>query len=198
MFSGIVETVGTVTQAKKNKDSTVFHIQPQMKFNDLHLGDSVSVNGVCLTITELMEDVFSVTAVPETLRVTNLNNLEQKSRVNLERSLLVGGRNGGHNVQGHVDCVGNIIKIDSDGKDAWLLSISVPAQICKYIVNKGYITLDGMSITVIEAGKDWFSVTLIPHTREVSIAKDYRVGSPVNIEVDILGKYIERLINERL
>ncbi|TAL60176.1 MAG: riboflavin synthase [Legionella sp.] len=194
MFSGIVETLGTIQLMNSNADAVVFHIQPQMTFADLHIGDSVAVNGVCLTITELLPQSFSVTAVPETLRLTNLGILQQGDQVNLERALLVGGRNGGHNVQGHVDSVGTIAAIEEDGKEAWLIKFTIPMALSKYIVKKGFITIDGMSITVIDAQADWFTVTLIPHTRDVTIANTYQVGTKVNIEVDIMGKYIEKLV----
>lgn len=194
MFSGIVETLGTVRYLNKTNDTVVFHIEPHHAFNDVRIGDSIAVNGVCLTVTELMGNLFSVTAVPETLRLTNLKELEQESTLNLERALLVGGRNGGHNVQGHVDGVGSILAIEQDGRDAWLVTIEVPAELSKYIVKKGYITIDGMSITVVDASPGQFSVTFIPHTRQVTIVNQYQLGRIVNIEVDILGKYIEQII----
>jgi len=197
MFSGIVETTGTIRMMQQTSESAVFHIESHTPFNDLHIGDSVAVNGVCLTITELLPMAFSVTAVPETLRLTNLGQLKEKSLVNLERSLLVGGRNGGHNVQGHVDGVATIAAIEADGKDAWLVTFRLAEDISKYVVNKGYITIDGMSITVIEAIDEFFTVTFIPHTREVTIANTYQLGTQVNIEVDILGKYIEKFLAAR-
>lgn len=194
MFSGIVETIGTIQSLQSSSDAVVFHIQPQLPFNDIHTGDSISVNGVCLTVTEFTDSLFSVTAVPQTLRLTNLGDLQLNSQVNLERALLVGGRNGGHNVQGHVEGVATVVDIQEDGKAAWLVKCAIPQSLSKYIVDKGYITFDGMSITVIESGTDWFSVTLIPHTRAVTIASTYQVGSRINIEVDILGKYIEKMV----
>lgn len=194
MFSGIVETLGTIRYLNKTNDTVVFHIEPHHPFNDVRIGDSIAVNGVCLTVTELMGNLFSVTAVPETLRLTNLKELEQESTLNLERALLVGGRNGGHNVQGHVDAIGSIVAIEQDGRDAWLVTIKVPTELSKYIVKKGYITIDGMSITVVDASPGQFSVTFIPHTREVTIVSQYQLGRIVNLEVDILGKYIEQII----
>lgn len=194
MFSGIVEGKGIVHSMQRSADACVFVIRPQIAMDDLKIGDSVSVNGVCLTITELLDEGFSLTAVPETLRLTNLSDLSKDSEVNLERALLVGSRNGGHNVQGHVDGVGTVLSIDDDGKEAWLVKIAIPQDLSQYLVNKGFITIDGMSITIIEAAADYFTVTLIPHTRQVSIAKEYSIGSKINIEVDIMAKYIEQYL----
>lgn len=194
MFSGIVETLGIIRLLNQTIDSISFQIEPQIKFDDLRIGDSVSINGVCLTVTEIFATTFAVTAVPETLRLTNLGELRLGAEVNLERSLLVGARNGGHNVQGHVDALGKIIDIEADGKDAITVKISVPERLGRYIVNKGYIGLDGMSITVIEANKDWFTVMFIPHTQQVTIVKHYQIGTNINVEVDIYGKYVEKLL----
>lgn len=195
MFSGIVEGKGIVRSMQHSADACVFVITPQIAMDDLKIGDSVSVNGVCLTITELLDEGFSLTAVPETLRLTNLSYLTKDSEVNLERALLVGSRNGGHNVQGHVDGIGTVLSIDDDGTEAWLVKIAIPQQLSKYLVNKGFITIDGMSITIIEAAAEYFTVTLIPHTRQVSIAKQYSIGSKINIEVDIMAKYIEQYLS---
>lgn len=193
MFSGIVETLGIIRYLNHSPDSVIFHIESLAPFNDLHIGDSISINGACLTATELLPNMFSVTAVPETLRLTNLGDLKVNSEVNLERSLLVGSRNGGHHVQGHVDTLGHILEITADGQDAIIVKISIAPILSKYIVNKGYISLDGMSITVLQAAQDWFTVMFVPHTRAVTIVKNYRVGTKVNIEVDMFGKYIEKL-----
>lgn len=194
MFSGIVETLGTIISILNHGDTIDFAIKPAMQFNDLRIGDSLSVNGICLTITSMAKNVFHVTAVPETLRVTNLKHLSVKSEVNLERSLPSGGRNNGHNVQGHVDATGKIISITPDGKEALLVKFSLPRALMRYVVNKGYIAIDGMSITVIQAEDEWFTVTFIPHTIKNTISKHYQAGTEVNIEVDMLAKYIEKLL----
>ncbi|TAK74986.1 MAG: riboflavin synthase [Gammaproteobacteria bacterium] len=188
MFSGIVETVGLVNSLTYSLDDIKLTITPCEYFSDLKVGDSIAINGVCLTITDLQGETFNVTAVPETLRRSNLQHLSIDCLVNLERAIKANDRIGGHYVQGHVDDMGEIIEIK-----AQIFKISVPSNLTKYIVNKGYIALDGMSITVIEANEKWFSVTLIPHTKKVSIAAHYQLGTKINIEVDILGKHIEKL-----
>jgi riboflavin synthase len=194
MFSGIVETTGMLTQLHFANDCMHVTIKPQKYFDDLQIGDSVAINGVCLTVTTLQDDTFDATIVPETLRLTNLKNLALHGLVNLERSLKASSRIGGHYVQGHVDAAAEILELNADGKDALIAKISLPATLAKYVVRKGYIGIDGMSITVIEAAPDYFTVTFIPHTQEVSITHQYRQGSLVNLEVDILGKYVEKLL----
>jgi riboflavin synthase len=194
MFGGLVEAIGIVKNKIQNNDCIELHFSLSADFSDLKIGDSIAVNGVCLTITDLSVDGFSATAVPETLRLTNLQYLTVGSLVNLERSLAVNARIGGHCVQGHVDGIGEIVQIAHDDKNALLVKINIAKHLTKYIVKKGYITLDGMSITVIDSDIDFFTVTFIPHTQAVTIVNQYQVGTKVNIEVDILGKYIEKLI----
>ncbi len=193
MFGGIVETVGRVTASSLEKGCRHFTIEPQQTFDDIKVGDSVAVNGVCLTLTRVHEQSFDCSAVPETLTLTNLGQLTVGSRVNLERSLKATDRIGGHYVQGHVDGTGEISDIQSQGA-AWFVTIKIEPALARYIVKKGYIALDGMSITLVQAGSDHFSVTFIPHTQEVTIVNAYRVGSKLNVEVDILGKYAEKLL----
>lgn len=194
MFSGIVETTGEIIWLDASGSCKHFVISPASPFTDLNIGDSVAVNGVCLTITEITTVGFKLTAVPETLRLTNLDHLILGSEVNLERSIKCDTRIGGHFVQGHVDDTGYIIDLSNENSDALIVKISVNENLGKYIVKKGYITLDGMSITIIQAAPSWFTVTLIPHTRQVTIARNYSVGSRINIEVDILGKYVEKML----
>ena len=192
MFSGIVETTGLIELADRTSDCMHFSIAPDLACDDLKIGDSVAVNGVCLTVTEFTNEMFRVTAVAETLRLTNLGNLSLDSVVNLERSLKFDGRIGGHYVQGHVDYTGEILDLQHDGESSLLVKISVNPEMAKYIVNKGYITIDGMSITVIEATNQWFTAMFIPHTQELTIVKYYKKGTLLNIEVDIWGKYAEK------
>ncbi|MBX3709135.1 MAG: riboflavin synthase [Gammaproteobacteria bacterium] len=194
MFSGIVETTGLIIGIEIMDECKNFLISPITPFTDLTIGESISVNGVCLTLTHFSNQYFSVTAVPETLKLTNLDMLDINHVVNLERSIKLDSRLGGHYVQGHVDGIGKILEIFPDKSTALLVKISIPKQLSRYIVNKGYITLDGMSITVIQSTETWFTVTLIPHTQEVTIIKQYSVGTLINIEVDILGKYVEKLL----
>lgn len=194
MFNGIVEAIGRVTEIIQHGDGIGLSIATDMNCADIKIGDSVSVNGVCLTLTACETHHLFATAVPETLRVTNLGHLVVGSEVNLEKSLAANARIGGHFVQGHVDAVAKILTLDREGERTLLVKISMPQALSKYIVNKGYITIDGMSITVIQSTPEWFSVTLIPHTQHVTIAKHYQVGSYVNVEVDSLGKYVEKIL----
>ncbi|MFZ2315910.1 MAG: riboflavin synthase [Gammaproteobacteria bacterium] len=194
MFSGIVETTGKITELLAEDGCKHFVIAPTTPYAGLALGDSIAVNGVCLTVTNFTDTDFHVTAVPETLNLTNLNALKVGSLVNLERSITLSTRLGGHYVQGHVDAMGEILDIQQADKKALLVKIGMPEKLNKYIVNKGYITLDGMSITVIESAPTWFTVTFIPHTQDVTIIKQYAVGTFINIEVDIMGKYVEKLL----
>ncbi len=193
MFSGIIETIGRVETVHQAESSKRFKIHAPTLTGDMHIGDSISVNGVCLTITQFDSSFFEIEAVPETLRCTNLGLLQQNSAVNLERSIRPDQRIGGHFVQGHVDDVCEILSIEPEGT-AWLVTLSLPHPLEKYIVNKGYITLDGMSITVIQAGKNDFSVMFIPHTQSVTITQFYQVGQKINIEADMLGKYIAKYL----
>jgi riboflavin synthase len=198
MFTGIVETTGIIGHAEQREGCLHLTIKPKIAFSDLHMGDSVAINGVCLTVTAFTPTTFKATVVPETLRLTNLGELVNGSKVNLERSMQANARIGGHYVQGHVDGMGEILELQPDGGTAWLVKISIPTTLEKYVVNKGYIGLDGMSITVIESTSNWFTVTLIPHTREVTIVSQYKIGTRINIEVDMLGKYVEKLLSSSI
>jgi riboflavin synthase len=198
MFTGIVETTGEIT-FKENSDACVeLIIKPHLAFDDIAIGDSIAVNGVCLTVTKLTELQFSVTAVPETLAKTNIGLLKLGSLVNLERSMKLNSRIGGHYVQGHIDFSATILSVESDGGKAIIVTMNYLKEYGCYLVNKGYITLDGMSITLIEVDDDKFSVTFIPHTQDITIVSQYRVGTQVNVEVDIMGKYVEKILKARL
>jgi riboflavin synthase len=192
MFSGICECTALIKSLALSNDCLHFMIVRPATFTDLKIGDSVAVNGVCLTVTELTAATFSVVAVPETLRLTTLQNLPAGSAVNLERAVRAATRIGGHYVQGHVDHYGEIIGLLPEG-GALLATIRIPAALTKYIIKKGYIAIDGMSITVIDVATDTFTVTFIPHTQGVSIVNQYRQHTLVNIEVDMLAKYVEKL-----
>jgi len=188
MFTGIVEEVGTVRAAGQGR----LTIAAREVMPTLEIGGSISVNGVCLTVTRLDSDEFSVDVVPETLRRTNLGLLSSNSPVNLERPLRADGRLDGHIVQGHVDGTGTIGEISEDG-EALMVRIDVPAQLVRYVVEKGFIAVDGVSLTVVHCDEAGFSVTVIPHTRDHTIFGSRGVGDAVNIEIDILAKYVERL-----
>ncbi len=188
MFTGIVEEVGTV----RSFDQGRLTIAARTVMPTLELGGSISVNGVCLTVTSLEADDFRVDVVPETLRRTNLGDLSIDSPVNLERPLRADGRLDGHIVQGHVDGTGTISDISADG-EALMVRMDVPPQVARYVVEKGFIAVDGVSLTVVHCDEIGFSVTVIPHTRGHTIFGSRRVGDAVNIEIDILAKYVERL-----
>lgn len=194
MFGGIVEAIGKVQAIEDNEGCKHVTIHPRPSFNELVIGESIAVNGVCLTVTQFDTDSFSVTIVPETLRCSNFGLLKEGAYVNLERSLTPHTRISGHSVQGHVDTTGEIIAIQPDASSAWLVKIAMPEKLAHYIVRKGYIAIDGMSITVIDTGLNWFTVTFIPHTQAVTITQYYQVGTKVNLEVDVVGKYIEKLV----
>ena len=193
MFTGIVEEVGRAGGAPNGE----LFIQAATVLQGTKLGDSIAVNGACLTATRLETDGFAVDLAPETLRRTNLGALTDGSAVNLERSLAFGGRVGGHLVQGHVDGVAAIESITPEG-NASMVRFRLPGELARYVTEKGFIAIDGISLTVVEAGDDWFSITLIPFTAEHTNLGAKVVDDLVNIEVDILAKYVERLTDARL
>ena len=192
MFTGIVEEVGSVEEVKP----VGLIIGASLVMHDLAVGGSISVNGACLTVTSRDDATFSVDVVPETLRRTNLGSLEVGGYVNLERPLAVNGRLDGHIVQGHVDGTGTIEAIAPDG-EASLLSVKAPAALMRYVVEKGFIAVDGTSLTVVNCVDDAFQVAIIPHTRKNTVFAYRKVGDPVNLEVDILAKYVECLSSVR-
>ena len=196
MFTGIVEETGTVADMEQRPGGMTLLIQAQSVLEGMRLGDSIAVNGVCLTVVRHTAMTFAVEIAPETLRKTSLRQLRLGSGVNLERSLAANGRIGGHVVQGHVDATGEVVTLQADGEGV-MATFRGPVALMKYIVPKGYIAVDGMSLTVVDTGPDWFSVAFIPHTRAVTIAQHYAPGFHVNLEVDILGKYIEKLLAAR-
>ena len=189
MFTGIVEELGKILTIS---DSEI-HIQASVVLSDLEVKDSVSVNGVCLTAVQKSDNNFLVNVVPETLRRTNLGTLSSGSLVNLERSVSYGGRIGGHLVQGHVDGTGEITEIIPDG-DAEIIVIQIDRQFSKYIVEKGYICVDGASLTVVKCDENSFSITLIPYTKKHTVFGIKTVGDLVNIEVDMISKYVENIL----
>lgn len=193
MFTGIVEELGKVRDCRRAGDGYTLSIDCQTALEGTALGDSIAVNGVCLTVTELDANGFVTGLAPETRSRTNLESLVRGSPVNLERSVTPSTRMGGHFVQGHVDNTGRIRQFRRD-EDALWVTIEAPAELMRYIVQKGYITLDGTSLTVVDVGADWFSVTLVTYTQAHIVMPKKQVGDAVNIEVDVLGKYVERLL----
>lgn len=188
MFTGIVEEIGAV----KAMDAGRLTIGASAVVSDVSVGDSIAVNGACLTVTEHDASSFAVDVVPETLRRTNLGALTAGSRVNLERSMPASGRFGGHMVQGHVDGTGVVRSISADG-DALMTAFEAPVWVMRYVVEKGFIAVDGTSLTIVHCDNFSFSVTLIPHTQANTVLGDKRVGDSVNLEADIVAKYVERL-----
>jgi len=196
MFTGLVEEAGTVVKIVPGKRSAQFTVRAPRVHQDAQLGDSIAVNGCCLTVVAQEDDLLTFDAVPETLARTNLGELAPGVAVNLERPLAVGARLGGHFVQGHVDGVGTIRAILPE-ENAVVMEIGVPPPLRRYLVEKGSITVDGVSLTVAEVRPESFTVWTIPHTREITTLGERRVGDRVNLECDLLGKYIERLLQER-
>lgn len=192
MFTGLIEEMGAVASIRQTDKSFDLTVNAETVLEGARLGDSIAVNGVCLTATALEDHSFTVGLAPETLKRTNLGDLEQGDPVNLERSLLPTTRLGGHFVQGHVDATG-VIKSFRPDNDALWLTVETDPELMKYIVTKGYITIDGTSLTVVDTGPDWFNVTLINYTQQKIILPRKKSGDRVNLEVDILAKYVERL-----
>ena len=190
MFTGIVEEIGRI----KSVEPKHLTIVASKVMSDLKVSDSINVNGTCLTVTSRDDASFSGDVVPETLRRTNLGALKEGSPVNLERPLAVSDRFGGHIVQGHVDGTATVESI-TDDSEALLVKFQAPPPIMRYVVEKGFITVDGTSLTVVNCGIDSFTVTIIPFTRDNTVFADRKVGDTVNIETDIIAKYVERLSN---
>lgn len=196
MYTGIVEGTGVVRQIDAKENGKQICVAPRFDFSDLKMGDSIAVNGACLTITQMDTQQFYADIVQETLDKTNLSDLTVDAQVNLERCAKIGDRIGGHFVKGHVDCTGTISDIKQQGIAIWL-TIRFPELLKPYLIAKGSITIDGMSITVVEAGQDHFTVTLIPHTQASTIAQYYQLGTIVNLEADIIAKYLVSVILDK-
>lgn len=196
MFTGIVEALGLVTNVSRDADDMRITIESAQIARGLKLGDSIAINGTCLTAVALTETSFSADAVPETLAKTNLSDLVEGSQVNLERPMRADGRFDGHIVQGHVDSIGTVIGLDPEG-DGRRFSIEVADAMRRYIVEKGSVTVDGVSLTVAALTERGFQIALIPHTLQVTILGQRQIGDRVNIEIDVIAKYVERLVGER-
>ena len=192
MFTGIVEETGKVIQAGSGK----LVISARDTLKEMKPGDSISVNGVCLTITSLNSSSFSVDIMMETVKRTNIGLLKVGDRVNLERPLALGGRLGGHLVQGHIDDTGKITLIKREG-EAQLVTFEASPQTMRYVVEKGFVAVDGISLTVVARDANSFQVSIVGFTREHTILGDRKVGDLVNLEVDIIGKYVEQFNQAR-
>ena len=194
MFTGIIEKVGKICAIKKNGDSSIINIQ----INDAaySLGDSICINGACLTVENINQDIYTFSISPETNRLTNLKYLSVDQNVNIETSLTINKLISGHIVQGHVDTTAEILEI-SQHDNSWFIKLKMDVHFIKYIIQKGSVTLDGVSLTVNDVTNSEFNVMIIPHTYQNTIFKEYVVGSIVNVEIDMLAKYIEKLGNKK-
>ena len=193
MFTGIIEEVGTIRSIQNGSNSSTLTIQGNIIFDDLHVGDSVAVNGVCLTVTTHTLNTFTANVMHETLRRSSLGSLQVGSRVNLERAMPANGRFGGHIVTGHIDDTGVIASIQKDGIAVWY-TIKASEQILKYVIEKGSIAIDGISLTVASVANKNFQVSVIPHTLKYTVLSEKTVADTVNLETDLLGKYVDKLI----
>lgn len=193
MFTGIVEEMGTVQRFETNPKQTRLAVSANKVLEGTRLGDSICVNGVCLTVDDLHEGVFSVGVAPETLKRTNLGELRKGQRVNLERALTPSSRMGGHYVQGHVDGTA-VIKARRRDRDSLWIEFKAPPDLMKYIVSKGFICVDGVSLTVVNVTSDRFNLMLVAYTQQEVTLPQKSIGDRVNIEVDIMAKYAERLL----
>lgn len=194
MFTGIVEEIGTVISIGKGAKSSKLTLQGAVIFEDMHIGDSIAVNGVCLTVTEKTSNTFTVDVMAETLRRSSLGNLSKGSKVNMERAMAANGRFGGHIVSGHIDGVGTIESFVREDNAVWV-TIETPAKLLKYIIEKGSITIDGISLTVAYVDARCFKVSIIPHTAGNTTLLMKKAGDVVNLENDIVGKYIDKLLH---
>jgi riboflavin synthase len=195
MFTGLIEDVGTISRLDRVAGGALIGVSHSPVIDDLKQGDSVAVDGVCLTVTEVGSRSFSVDTSAETMRRSTLRTAKLYQKVNLERALRFSDRLGGHLVTGHVDEVGTIAGIIQEGS-AWKITITITDKSARYLVEKGSVAVDGISLTVNEVEGDRFSVTIIPHTALHTLLTEKQVGDPVNIETDIIGKYLDRLITQ--
>lgn len=193
MFTGIIEELGTIRRIASARDGARLEVSARTVLTDARLGDSISVNGVCLTIVDKSSDWFAADVSAETLRRTSLKQAKTVSRVNLERAMAATSRFGGHIVQGHVDGTGEFLEARASG-DGWVVRVGFPAELARYIVEKGSITVDGISLTVAALGDTWFEIAVIPHTWKVTNLGSLERGAAVNLEVDIIAKYVERMM----
>ena len=196
MFTGIVEELGEVAAVEHGSDSARVSVRGPLVTSDARHGDSISVNGVCLTVVDTAEGVFTTDVMRETLQRSSLARLEAGARVNLERAMAATGRFGGHVVQGHVDGTGRVLS-RTPGERWEVVRVELPERLARYVVEKGSITVDGVSLTVSELGDGWFEVSLIPTTLAVTTLGLVGPGDTVNLEVDVLAKYVEKLLAGR-
>ncbi len=195
MFSGIIETTGTLTAVAKTEVGARLTLTPTLPLAEISLGESICINGTCLTVTEIGATTLSFDVSAESLRRTNLGNLTVGDAVNVERSLRMSDRLSGHVVSGHVDGVGQVDTIVPEG-DSFLYTFAIPADLSRYLVEKGSVAVDGISLTVFHCTPSRFTCAIIPHTHHVTTLHRRKPGDPVNIEVDMQGKYIEKFVQD--
>jgi len=193
MFTGLIQSIGQFRALKQQGLSTQLQISSSLVNEDLQLGESIAVNGACLTVVAWDKNSFTVDVSPETLACTTLGQLSGSQPVNLERALRLSDRLGGHLVSGHIDCIA-AVKRRYEDQNAIRFEFGVPENVIRYLVEKGSVAIDGISLTVNNVGEDMFSVAVIPHSLEMTTLKDCREGTRVNIETDLLGRYVERLL----
>ncbi len=193
MFTGIIEEIGKIVSIKNGAKSSVLTINGKLIFEDMHIGDSIAVNGVCLTVTSKTNDTFTADVMAETLRRSSLGSLKVGSYINLERAMAANGRFGGHIVSGHIDGTGEIESFVKEDNAVWV-TIKTPEKLLKYIIEKGSIAIDGISLTVAYVDDRCFKVSLIPHTGANTTLLDKKPGDIVNLENDVVGKYVEKLL----
>lgn len=196
MFTGIIEEIGTVQHVSKGQQAMQLKLAANTVLTDVKLGDSIAVNGVCLTVTDFSSTYFMVDVMPETFRATNLHELKTGEKVNLERAMAANGRFGGHMVSGHIDDVGVIQSIRADS-NAVVLQIKLSEKLIAQCIEKGSITIDGTSLTIFAVTKESITISLIPHTFKESILGQKRVGAIVNVETDLLSKYIQHYLHQK-
>jgi riboflavin synthase len=196
MFTGLVEGAGKIAATSRVADGLRLSVTSPFDLAEVKLGDSIAVSGPCLTVVELAGKIFAVDVSAETLARTNLSLKKVGSRVNLERALRLGDRLGGHLVSGHIDCLG-ILMEKVAGPQSLRLKFSLPSPWARYIIEKGSIAIDGVSLTVNACGNDWFTVNIIPYTAQHTTIIDLGVGDRVNLETDIIGKYVEKLLGPK-
>ncbi|MDI6715899.1 MAG: riboflavin synthase [Actinomycetota bacterium] len=193
MFTGIIEDLGKIQSIKRGADDFIIEIKSAKLTPELNIGDSIAVNGICLTVTTKSNNSFTVDVMPETVKKTSLNELKVSDMVNLERAMTPLSRFGGHMVSGHVDGVGEI-KSKVSHRNAFLIKIKAPESVTRYLIDRGSIAVDGISLTVMEYGLDYVGVSIIPHTAKVTTLGFKGPGDKVNLEVDLIGKYVEKFI----
>ena len=194
MFTGIIEACGTVKQFDITDEFAVLTVACADVLADVSLGDSISVNGCCLTVTALTDETFTVELMAATLRTTGLGGITVGDEVNLERAMVLNTRLGGHLVQGHVDGVGEIVALDDTVEGTIFLTVTYPHQLARYMVLKGSLTVNGVSLTVVSCDGETATIGLIPHTWNVTTFRNSKVGHTVNLEVDVIAKYVEQLL----